>query len=118
MIIFSEAYWNTINAFNETFETKTNFLPPPVFVINEDVDAADPTLRLKPIRSEGPNFRMIFNQDMSKPPNIASFNYSRVFEILILTAEDQTQIYGEFVLFDQIKKQRARPTPKSNSRKL
>lgn len=75
----SEAYWTVINNNNITIDetdttTKNNTIdatevakvgkapPPPQFVINEDIDIPDPSIRLKPIKAMGPNFRLAFNQ--------------------------------------------------------
>ena len=75
----SEAYWAVINNNNITIEenttTKNNTIdatevakvgkappPPQFFVINEDIDIPDPSIRLKPIKAMGPNFRLAFNQ--------------------------------------------------------
>ena len=61
LIIFSEAYLTTINTINAT---KVEKAPPPpqIFVINEDIDIPDPSIRLKPIKAMGPNFFVVFNQ--------------------------------------------------------
>ena len=88
MIIFSEAYLETINTLNETKVEKFK-APPLVFVINEDIDMPDPSLRIKPIKVEGLNFRMIFNQIMTKPLRPAQFDYSKVFRVKIVAAEDE-----------------------------
>ena len=88
-----------INTMNETKVVKSNFKPPPVFVINEDIGGPEPSIRLKPIRSEGPNFRLIFNQNMTKPVHSATFDYSKVFSLKFMGADGETEIKGEFVRF-------------------